>query len=112
MPHEPDEFRPDDSPTDGAEDVTPPTGISWGIILLLLGVAVVLIFSFQNNYQVPLKFLWWEGGLSLAIVIWGTAGATLVLAQLTGMISRRRRRRLLSDKAELESLRREQRSDD
>ena len=91
--------------------MTSPTGISWGIILVFIGVVVVVVFAFQNTNQVPLQLLWWEGTFPLAIVILGTAGAALVLGQLTGMVYRRRRRRRLVEKEELERLRTEKRSD-
>jgi uncharacterized integral membrane protein len=89
--------------------MTPPasgsTGIAWGAILLLFGVALVVIFAVQNTDPVPVRFLWLEGEYSLAIVILVTVGVIVVLTELIGLAYRRSRRRRRSDKEELRRLR-------
>ncbi len=111
MPDDQNEFRLDDSPERSVEEVAPPTDIPWGIILLFVGIVLVVVFAIQNTNPVPLGFLWWEGKFPLAIVILGTAGIAIVLDELAGVAYRRRRRRRLAEKEELERLRTERPSD-
>lgn len=77
------------------------TGIAWGVILLLVGVASVVIFSVQNTDPVPVRFLWMEGQFPFAIVILVTVGIIILLSELIGLSYRRRRRRRLAEREEL-----------
>ena len=77
------------------------TGIAWGAILLMLGIALVVVFSVQNTDPVPVRFLWMEGQFPLAIVILITIGAVVLLTALIGGAYRRRRRRQRQDREEL-----------
>lgn len=81
------------------------TGIAWGAILLLLGIALVVIFSVQNTDSVPVRFLWWEGTFSLAIVVLVTVGVIIVLSELIGLSYRRTRRRRIAERHELKKYR-------
>ena len=82
-----------------------PTGFPWGAAVLLVGVVLVAVFAVQNTESVHVEFLWFEGRFPLAIVILVTAVAAVLLAELAGLVYRRRRRRLISDRAELKRLR-------
>lgn len=104
---EPDEApEPEERRTTGDRIPSPTaTGIAWGAILLLLGIALVVVFAVQNTDPVPVTFLWMEGEFSLAIVILVTVGAMIVLTELIGLSYRRQRRRRRADKEELKRLR-------
>jgi uncharacterized integral membrane protein len=110
--HDPFGFDPDPSPEPEERQtqaeqrpVQSSTGIAWGAILLLLGIALVVIFAVQNTDPVPVRFLWLEGEFSLAIVILITVGAIVLLTELIGLSYRRRRRRRRAEKEELRTLR-------
>lgn len=100
-PEPPPEVRPERPET--ARPST--TGIAWGAILLLLGIAAVVIFSVQNTEPVPVRFLWTEGRYPLAIVILVTVGVIIVFTELIGLSYRRTRRRRLSEREELRKYR-------
>ena len=81
------------------------TGIAWGAILLLLGIALVVVFSVQNTDPVPVRFLGTEGQYPLAIVILVTVGVIIVLTELIGLSYRRTRRRRIAEREELKRYR-------
>jgi uncharacterized integral membrane protein len=111
MPNEKDEFGPDEKVGSRTEYVAR-IGIPWGMVLLFIGVALVVVFAVQNTNDAPVRFLWWEGAFPLAIVILGTAGLAVVLDELAGVAYRRRRRKRLAEKEELKKLRSERPPDD
>jgi uncharacterized integral membrane protein len=96
-PEEPTSTTPDEPERRGRES----TGIAWGAILLMLGIALVVVFSVQNTDSVPVRFMWMEGQFPLAIVILITVGAVILITELIGVSYRRRRRRRLQDREEL-----------
>lgn len=79
--------------------------ISWGLGGSLLVALLLAVFVVQNTADVEVKMLWWEWSLPLAVVIFGVAVLAVVLDELAGVVLRRRRRRRVADKAELERLR-------
>lgn len=81
------------------------TGVAWGAIFLLLGIALVVIFAVQNTNPVPVEFLWMEGEFPLAMIILVTVGVIIVLTELAGLTYRRRRRRRQAEREELRRLR-------
>jgi uncharacterized integral membrane protein len=94
------------SVADEPESLRPePTGIAWGAILLMLGIALVVVFTVQNTDPVPVKFLWMQGQFPLAIVILITIGAVILITELIGASYRRRRRRQRQDRDELKRYR-------
>jgi uncharacterized integral membrane protein len=92
-PDEPGALRPE------------PIGIAWGAILLMLGIALVVVFTVQNTDPVAVEFLWMEGQFPLAIIILITIGAVILITELIGMSYRRRRRRQRQDQEELKRYR-------
>jgi uncharacterized integral membrane protein len=97
-------------PPDEAEEVeapprSEPTGIAWGAILLLLGVALVVVFAVQNTEPVPVKFLWMEGQFPLSIVVLVTIGVIILLTEVIAVSYRKRRRRRQAEKEELRKYR-------
>jgi len=112
MTEEPrDPFGPEPEPLPEAPAERPEiarpatTGIAWGAMLLLLGIAAVVVFSVQNTEPVPVRFLWTEGRYPLAIVILVTVGVIVVLTELIGLSYRRTRRRRLAEREELRKYR-------
>ncbi|MGH8872371.1 MAG: lipopolysaccharide assembly protein LapA domain-containing protein [Acidimicrobiia bacterium] len=108
--HEPSQFEAGPTPEPERPQGSQPggpgsTGIAWGAILLLLGIALVVVFAVQNTDVVPVKFLWMEGQFSLAIVILVTVGVIIVLTELIGLSYRGRRRRRHEEREELRKYR-------
>jgi uncharacterized integral membrane protein len=81
------------------------TGIAWGAILLMLGIALVVVFTVQNTEPVPVRFMWMEGQFPLSIVILITISAVILITELIGVSYRRRRRRRQQDREELKRYR-------
>lgn len=100
-----------ESPVERGTGKVPPSaraetsGIAWGAILLLIGIAVVVVFAVQNTDSVPVTFLWMEGRFSLAFVILITIGVVILLSELIGLSYRRGRRRRRADSEELRKYR-------
>jgi uncharacterized integral membrane protein len=105
----PDEPETAETPAPEAGEAEPgrgvSTGIAWGAILLMLGIALVVVFSVQNTDPVPVRFMWMEGQFPLAIVILITIGAVILITELIGVSYRRRRRRRQQDREELKRYR-------
>jgi len=107
-----DPFQFDEERAPEIEETAPPTrsdgdstGVAWGAILLLVGIALVVVFSVQNTDPVPIRFLWMDGEFSLAIVILVTVGVMVLLTELIGLSYRKRRRRRRAEREELMRLR-------
>jgi uncharacterized integral membrane protein len=80
------------------------TGLFWSLIVgLLLGAALV-IFIFQNTQSVGVEFLWLEFTAPLIGLLLGTALTAVFLAEIVGVVVRRRRRRVLTEREELRRL--------
>ena len=106
-----DEYEPFEIPEEEEEpepqvvDVDPAPGIPWGLILVFLGIALIVIFAVQNTDTVTVQFLWMEGRFPLSIVILVTAGVSILLGELLATGYRRRRRRRMAEKEELRQYR-------
>ena len=105
MTEEPESFEVAEEQDPRVEDVDPGGGIAWGVISLLIGVVLIVVFAVQNTETVPVEFLWWSGEFPLSIVIVATAAIALVLGELLGVIYRRRHRARMAEKEELRQLR-------
>ncbi len=81
------------------------TGVAWGAILLMLGIAIVVVFAVQNTDPVPVRFMWMDGQFPLAVVILITIGAVVLITELIGISYRRRRRRQRQEREELKRYR-------
>jgi uncharacterized integral membrane protein len=105
FPDEPEDREPEEDGPSVAEEPQArrgeSTGIAWGAILLMLGIALVVVFSVQNTDPVPVRFLWMDGQFPLAIIILITVGAVVLLTSLIGAAYRRRRRRRREEREEL-----------
>lgn len=101
-----DEVRGEAAATD-AEVVNryPRTGVT--AILLGLGlIAVAAVFLLaQNTETVPFEFLWLDGDVPLYVLLLVTAVAASLATVLASAIWRQRRRRLRTEREELQRLR-------
>lgn len=81
------------------------TGVYAGFIAMLVVVATVAVLAAQNTDSVTLRLLGLEWTAPLIAVLLATMLATVVLDEAIGAIWRRRRRRVLADRSELEERR-------
>lgn len=106
--HEEFELTPTHRPAAEPEPprvVSDSTGIAWGLVVVLLLLALVVVFTVQNTESVPIRFLWMEGTFSLALVVWVTVGVTAIITEMAELIYRRRRRQRIAEREELRRLR-------
>jgi uncharacterized integral membrane protein len=81
------------------------TGLFWGLIVgVLLAVAVVILAA-QNTGRTTISFLGWDFSTPLIVLILGALLVGVVVDEIFGLVYRKRRRRTLSDRDELERLR-------
>jgi uncharacterized integral membrane protein len=101
----------DDTPTGERRETGPSprltarTELPFGLVFLLLLALLIVVFAVQNTQSVRIQFLAWEGRFPLAIVIIAVVVATIILDELLGLVFRRRRRKRVAERAELERLR-------
>lgn len=105
-----DPFPPDDEgPVEPLDPVSATgvegSGVAWGAIGFLIGIALIVILAVQNTDPVPVHFLWMDGEFSLAIVILVAVGVAVLLTELLGVSYRSRRRKRRAEKEELKRLR-------
>lgn len=81
------------------------TGFFWGLVVGLVLAALVIVLAAQNTASVTVRFLGWEISTPLIVLILGSLFIGIVLDEIAGAIYRRRRRRILNERAELERLR-------
>jgi uncharacterized integral membrane protein len=81
------------------------SGVAWGAVVLLVGLALLVVFAIQNTDPVPVEFLWLDGEYPLALVILITVAVAVLFIELVGMVYRRRRRRRLAERQELKRFR-------
>jgi uncharacterized integral membrane protein len=81
------------------------TGFFWGLIVGLVLATMVIILAAQNTASVTVHFLGWRIETPLIVLILGALLIGIILDEIAGAIYRRRRRRILNERAELERLR-------
>lgn len=81
------------------------TGVFWGLIVGVVLALAVVILAAQNTTNVTISFLGWDFSTPLIVLILGTLLIGIVLDELFGLVYRKRRRRTLRERAELERLR-------
>ena len=99
------EFETEEPSEPEVHDVEPGTGIPWGVIVLFVAVALVVVFAVQNTKDVSIRFLWMEGEFPLSIAILATAAVSVLIGELIGVVYRSRRRRIRAEKEELRQFR-------
>ncbi|HEU4319236.1 MAG TPA: lipopolysaccharide assembly protein LapA domain-containing protein [Acidimicrobiia bacterium] len=81
------------------------TGLFWGLIIgVLLAVAVVILAA-QNTDRINVSFLGWDFSTPLIAVVLGALLIGVVVDELFGLVYRKRRRRTLRERDELQRLR-------
>jgi uncharacterized integral membrane protein len=81
------------------------TGFFWGLVVGLILATLVIILAAQNTASVTVRFFGWEISTPLIVLILGSLLIGVVLDEIAGVIYRRRKRRILNERAELERLR-------
>lgn len=81
------------------------TGLYWGFLAVLVTLVALVILAAQNTAPVEFTFAIWELEYPLVAIILATIGFSVVLDEAVGFVWRRRRRRVLADRAELRELR-------
>lgn len=81
------------------------TGVFWGLIVGVVLALVVVILAAQNTGTVTIAFLGWDFSTPLIVLILGSLLIGIVLDELFGLVYRKRRRRTLRDREELNRLR-------
>lgn len=85
--------------------VSPSAGIPWGLGFGLLFALAVAVFAVQNDRDVDIRFLGWEGEMPLAVLVIGVAIASIIFDEVVGVVYRRRRRARRAEREELRRLR-------
>jgi uncharacterized integral membrane protein len=81
------------------------TGLFWGLIVgVVLAVAVVILAA-QNTGRITVSFLGWDFSTPLIVVVLGALLIGVVVDELFGLVYRKRRRRTLRERDELQRLR-------
>jgi uncharacterized integral membrane protein len=80
-------------------------GLYWGLIAALLVAVAILIGVIQNSQDVELRFLGWSGRVPLLVILLATVVLVVILDEALGLAWRRRRRRHITQRAELQELR-------
>jgi uncharacterized integral membrane protein len=81
------------------------TGVWPAVVAGLLIATAVVIFVAQNAHAVKLHFLWIDFRSSPAVLVLATAVISVAASVGTGAFWRNRRRRILSEREELEARR-------
>jgi uncharacterized integral membrane protein len=98
-------IEPSEEDTHGAEVTHQGSGVAWGAVVILIGLALVVVFAVQNTDPVPVEFLWLSGEYPLSLVILITVAVVVLFVELFGLLYRRRRRKRLAERQELKRLR-------
>lgn len=101
----PNSVEPPAEPGDEHRPVFRGTGVSVALVVGVLLAILAIIVAVQNTEDVNIDFLAWELDAPLVAVILAAALAGVVLDEILGFFWRRRRRRHLAERAELERLR-------
>lgn len=81
------------------------TGLFWGLIVGVILALVVIILAAQNTGTITVSFLGWDFSTPLIVLILGAFLGGVVVAESLGLVYRKRRRRTLQDRDELQRLR-------
>lgn len=80
------------------------TGLVWGLIVGVLLTAVVVVLAAQNTTPIDIDFLGWTFTTSLIVLVLGGLLIGVVLAEISGLVFRAKRRRSLRDRDQVERL--------
>lgn len=83
------------------------TGFYVSLVFIVLGVIALIIIAIQNTETVPFEFLGWVFEIPLFGLVFIAALLAVTIDELVGLVWRRSRRLRLTEKQELERLRKE-----
>ncbi|HUG75028.1 MAG TPA: lipopolysaccharide assembly protein LapA domain-containing protein [Acidimicrobiia bacterium] len=83
------------------------TGLFWGLMFGVLFTAAVIVFAAQNTASIEVTFLVWQFATPIIVLILGSVLAGVIIDEVAGLVYRRRKRRVLTDREELKRLRKE-----
>lgn len=81
------------------------TGLFWGLIIGIVLALAVIILAAQNTGTIDVSFLGWDFSTPLIVVVLGALLIGVVVDELFGLVYRKRRRRTLRERDELQRLR-------
>ncbi|HEX2404819.1 MAG TPA: lipopolysaccharide assembly protein LapA domain-containing protein [Acidimicrobiia bacterium] len=81
------------------------TGPRWGLIIGLILAVPLIVFLAYNTQLVEINFINWSAQVPLVSVLAATVVLTVIITEVIGLFVRRRRRRVLAERAELRRLR-------
>jgi len=96
---------PEEAPSAAPEITHSGSGVAWGAVIMLLGLALLIIFAVQNTDPVAVEFLWLDGNYPLSLVILITVAVVVLFVELLGLLFRRRRRKRHAERQELKRFR-------
>jgi uncharacterized integral membrane protein len=98
-------IEPSENPPRSPEVTHKGSGVAWGAVVILIGLALLVVFAVQNTDPVPVEFLWLHGEYPLSLVILITVAVVVLFVELFGLFYRRRRRKRVAEREELKRLR-------
>jgi uncharacterized integral membrane protein len=81
------------------------TGVFWGLVVAVALAIIVIVFAALNTQDATVKVFSWDWSSPLFVVILISLIIGIVLDEIVGLVYRSRRRRRLTEKAELKRLR-------
>lgn len=81
------------------------TGLFWGLIVGIVLALAVIILAAQNTGRIDVSFLGWDFSTPLIVLVLGAMLIGVVVDELFGLVYRKRRRRTLRERDELQRLR-------
>ncbi len=78
---------------DGFERTQEGPGVNPRLVLAAVGIAVLVLFVFQNTEEANVEFLFWELELPLAVLLIATIVVTLLVAGMVAWFVARRAKR-------------------
>jgi uncharacterized integral membrane protein len=92
-------------PTSPPVEAPEGTGPRWGLIIGIILAIPLIVFLAQNTQSVEINFINWSAQVPLGSVLAATVVLTVIITEVIGLFVRRRRRRVLAERAELRRLR-------
>jgi uncharacterized integral membrane protein len=81
------------------------TGVFWGLVVGVILAVIVIVFAAQNTQSATVNVLAWDWTAPVFVIVLLSLVIGIVLDEIVGLLFRARRRRRLSEKAELARLR-------
>ncbi len=81
------------------------TGPRWGLIIGIVLAIPLIVFLALNTQSVEINFINWSTEVPLVSVLAATVVLTVIITEVIGLFVRRRRRKILAERAELRRLR-------